>query len=1601
MTIAFTKLNHSFLRTTNWLEQKWACFKHLPKENEPEDYKKISQLFAKYTVYLKDENESKKINILTIKKELKKLASKNLDFFNRDQKEYPLHYAIMSGDEQLALSLVDTIPDWNQLYNGCSPLLLAIRSKMPRVAITILHHRKHNLFLKKEKGNSYLCEAVCYGQKEIAHAILKLHSKLNKIGDFLVAPDKEGFYPYHTAIKQGDLQLTKLLEKYPIHCTRPPHNLSFLHLAVSSQCLEMVQYFLNSAPDINTVACKGESPLHAAAALFDESSEAIAILQILLRNGADINQLDDEGGISPFFLAVYRENKAALQCFIHSGQEITQKTHTTTLLHLIVQDMETNHMLEYILNWNSAEINTRDAAGKTPLHVAIELGKTFAIPLLIQHGADINLLTTNGKTPFYLTIRSGRVDVLDFILTIQNCSEWINVLDENGKSPLIHAIDAGSPSMVALLIVHGAEIFSKSSRNTPLSFAFWRNFEIFKLLILNQNTAYDSILSGNLKLLEKKGAAIPPPRGLSLLHLAVASQKLEMVIHFLQGEHDVNTQADQMNGMTPLHMAVLLCQSDEGMQIIQALLDKGADANKLYYQAGGSPFHDAIDLNKTAVAQTIIHAYAERKLDQALCLQVSSELIKTTVLHRVVRNNQSDKILEFLLQQDASLINHLDDEGYSPLHLAKSLSTLALLIKYGADINQKTKSGSTVFERAILSMPATAIPFILKKGFNIKEIADPSQVIVLALQTNKLEMLNYILKMGVFPIVPLSFAIHHCRPALVNCLILHGAARSDEAFTAAFIRGDLDIIKLLMPGKMDPSLTINGLTPICMAAKAKHLNLVKYLVDLGYDYNSASANGMTPLHYAANNDTFDLFVWLHQKGAKLTTNLEGMDPMECAFSSNQRNIIVYKQRIVEEVNNVIAQRNALQAKVAATIRENSPKTKELAYEIARAEVRLSHLKAQKAEIISEISPETSVIEKEKKLVKDAFEKHLLKNLLIGNPFPKVSMSGVDATIECKDPILNEILSNIFKAFGKDFYSNDDFLIIKNISRSKLKTLENKINGEQLKNVYTVQIEKEKRAHQQVISHLGTIPNLQVSGSYPEVRISCQNSDIRNKFLIPILKAIFKDNFTINEDLIILNNGEFFEFDQIQKRRIPSQIEEFLSKKEMAPPSSTTNTAATNIGASPSTAQQNEAAAKKALDEKAEKFQKQKRKQQYPARNGASKQAASSKKTSSSQNKKKKTNKKSTSKNVKKSNKVIPKKELKKKDKPAIIPNRAIDPRTKTFSRSDLSFSISSPTADSVATADLYASTTIGEDKTTSVSAPQITQPHKNDTPLIHHPMDIQRLKIAKENIAQARKFFEFHKQQMLDNFNTSHDSLIAHALGLHLMCALGALYHMSTDEDLGQDDFEQHVAKFVIEIDFAANLRNQLRHSYEKHSATDVINFAQKLLDARMEERIDALLGAAVQMKELPICDVTLKSALLCQMEEKETEGEQGEAKDCSLDLIYRKINGELDKINDFKTKYSSSTLFDPAIYIAAQKKCFSNISECLNALSKMSQNNILESSLWLKKMRRLGNHCAHVDQKEQSTIQMKEIKLERFNQLIEKTEQMRKELETIITSTY
>lgn len=199
----------------------------------------------------------------------------------------------------------------------------------------------------------------------------------------------------HLASRLGDIEILRLVLDTGVNLNRRTSEglvvsgLSALHEAVVGEHIEVVNFLLGRAADVNIKEHSGQTPLHMAC-----QRDRTDIVELLVCRGADVN-IRDDAGQSPLQVSILRAPEETSIFLIQNGADI----------HIVDQEGQTP--LHYASDWGSedvikhlikagAKVNLQDKAGQSSLHLAAE-ESTF--DLLVENGGDQNLRDKRGKPP--------------------------------------------------------------------------------------------------------------------------------------------------------------------------------------------------------------------------------------------------------------------------------------------------------------------------------------------------------------------------------------------------------------------------------------------------------------------------------------------------------------------------------------------------------------------------------------------------------------------------------------------------------------------------------------------------------------------------------------------------------------------------------------------------------------------------------------------------------------------------------------------------------------------------------------------------------------------------------------------------------------------------------------------------------------------------------------------------------------------------------------------------------------------------------------------------------------------------------------------------
>ncbi|KAN0141663.1 Ankyrin repeat-containing domain protein [Lactarius tabidus] len=251
---------------------------------------------------------------------------------------------------------------------------------------------------------------------------------------------------------------------------------------------------------------------------------------------------------------------------------------------------------------HGADINLRSPDGRTPPHLASEVGNLELARWLLNRGADVNSQEDDGSTPLHLATSHGYLEVSRILLEHHAA---VNALDDQGYTPFLKASASGNPDVVQLLLDKDANAHVNDNRGstfTALSGISWSARGYSNLTrarcggqfpgqqrIYPPSQSFDKQKPDVVQTLFDHGAAahIRDNSGKTALHVEASYGHLEVARILIEREAEISVRDDE--GSTSLHHA---SQGwwEGSAEVVQILLDYGADPH-IHNISGNTPLH--------------------------------------------------------------------------------------------------------------------------------------------------------------------------------------------------------------------------------------------------------------------------------------------------------------------------------------------------------------------------------------------------------------------------------------------------------------------------------------------------------------------------------------------------------------------------------------------------------------------------------------------------------------------------------------------------------------------------------------------------------------------------------------------------------------------------------------------------------------------------------------------------------------------------------------------------------------------------------------------------------------------------------------------------
>ena len=371
-----------------------------------------------------------------------------------------------------------------------------------------------------------------------------------------------------------------------------PDGATALHWAAHWDAVDIAGRLLRAGAAVDAVNELGVAPLSVAC-----RNGSAGMVQTLLSGGADARTAEPSGETA-LMTCARTGSLDAVERLLAGGADPTARERASGQTALMWAVAGSHTAVARTLVDAGAAIDARSAGDFTPLLFAARAGALDAARLLVEEaGADINAVTADGLSP--LLVASASLDAItgsDYRLVREPSDhEALGIFlldhgadphqaDQFGMTPLHYAVEMGKPSLLRVLLAHGAD----PNRQLTAGLPFRRGDYVGRGAYNGATPFWLAARLGDLETMRallEAGAdpELPSARGVTPLMVAagltqsdsrmVAETRLLEAVRMLALEFGADIHAVDRGGQTAVHGAA----SVSGDAIITFLVEQGAN----------------------------------------------------------------------------------------------------------------------------------------------------------------------------------------------------------------------------------------------------------------------------------------------------------------------------------------------------------------------------------------------------------------------------------------------------------------------------------------------------------------------------------------------------------------------------------------------------------------------------------------------------------------------------------------------------------------------------------------------------------------------------------------------------------------------------------------------------------------------------------------------------------------------------------------------------------------------------------------------------------------------------------------------------------------
>jgi len=322
------------------------------------------------------------------------------------------------------------------------------------------------------------------------------------------------------------------------------------------------------------------------------------------QSSVDIN-IQDIQGVYPIFSVLNYGSFELFKYFIeqyHADIHVKNQGQSllSNILHTKVIGEESIKYITLLLD-HQIDILAKDCKDQYPLFSAIKEYNYDAVILLMEyalkHHIDLNLVDNQGNPPLITAYQLGHDDIVNWILNNVYTID-IDQRDANGNTLLYYALLNMDESLTEYLLDQNAEVHYRNNYGkSPLSVAISKSYSMAQLVLSNLHQRFYEV--------DEKD--IDPDLLIYVIKnpLFTIEEKKDITRQLIYRGYNINRMTTE--GHPPLIDAILL----KLPEIVQILIENGADVNYVVKEWDKSTLMIAIDQANLPIIQTLVENGAD------------------------------------------------------------------------------------------------------------------------------------------------------------------------------------------------------------------------------------------------------------------------------------------------------------------------------------------------------------------------------------------------------------------------------------------------------------------------------------------------------------------------------------------------------------------------------------------------------------------------------------------------------------------------------------------------------------------------------------------------------------------------------------------------------------------------------------------------------------------------------------------------------------------------------------------------------------------------------------------------------------------------------